>query len=516
MLATCGVDDKIGIWQWPSHTLLRMVSTQSFVQSAAWESSALSVICRDASVARLDCSALAKDVVIPVRACEDPKESDQNQDRDLAKPEVTNHQAPAEVTCSPVNEVPGLTEPFQPGAWSTEVLYFSEHGHAYVEKGRAVIHQRTEQRSANVDMDQVMMLAVGPDAFAYGSSPDESGENRIIVTGSQRVCVRVENLKCLAIGEGFFAAACEQNLHIFSRGGVHLTSIALVDRPVSLAAHRGYLLLAQEDEGRFSVSGKLCQQVVTTATLYDVENQQVVYSGRLPVPPAARLKWLGFSSEALPLVYISTGVVFALVHHWGDRRWAHVVDLKEADNSVELLPVGGGEDKVTCLIKPINKPLQLSRHPHLRSIQFSPMVVANSQQLQSWQVAMARDAFLAHHAKSLLDHKANDIRQWATKAWPRFCKSHDLSLARYIERCLQTRSFTMAVDCARLVLQPGKTARVLRLLGEKFSCEDLVTVAAELAAAIDEGASGEQAPVSAKRLAPALVAGAKARKRLHG
>jgi len=514
LLATCGVDDKICIWQWPSNALLRMVSTQSFVQSAVWESSALCVICRDASVARLECSAFAKGVVVAVPDSETPGQSGQHENREDAQPEVRTQPLVAVPECSDAEEVPGLAEPFQPGAWSTEMLYFCEYGHAYAEKGRAVIHQRTEQRSANVGMDQVMILAVGPDGYAYGSSPDESGDSRITVVGSQRVCVQVRSLKCLAMGEGFFAAACEHNLHIFSRGGVHLACITLADRPISLAAHRGFLLMAQEDEGRLQMSGKFCRQVVTT--VYDVDNRQVVHCGRLPLPSAARVKWLGFSAEAMPLVFISTGVVFALVHHWGDRRWAHVVDLKECDNTVELLPVGGGEDQVTCLVKPINKCLQLSRHPHLRSIQFRPIVVANSQQLQSWQVSMSRDAFLAHHAKSLLGHTANDLRQWATKAWPRFCKSHDLSLARYIERCLQTRSFAMAVDCARLVLQAGKTARVLRLLGEKFSCEELVKVAAELAVSVDDVASREQAPVSAKRVASAAFPGGGARKRLHG
>jgi len=154
-----------------------------------------------------------------------------------------------------------------------------------------------------------------------------------------------ERIASLAVGTQFVAALTspEALLHITSIAGVPIAVLALSGEPVCLAARDDMLLVVTR------APGTSCEPSLEYV-LYGVAARERLSVGRVPLSRGATLRWVGLSSESLPLALDSCGQLRALALAGGTNPaltsagWVPVAEV-----GARLWPVRAGGGALYCV-----------------------------------------------------------------------------------------------------------------------------------------------------------------------
>ncbi|WRT64744.1 uncharacterized protein IL334_001678 [Kwoniella shivajii] len=124
----------------------------------------------------------------------------------------------------------------------------------------------------------------------------------------------------------------------------------LGEEVISIAAGRDKVIVVHR-EGGTSLDG--CQNL--RYSLMDLDTFEILQEGRVPLPKKVTLKWLGFTSEGVPAIYDSAGLLSVLDRHRrpGQARWIPLLDtlsLRKEGKQENYWPVGMTATHFSCVI----------------------------------------------------------------------------------------------------------------------------------------------------------------------
>ncbi|XP_071476243.1 WD repeat and HMG-box DNA-binding protein 1-like [Diadema antillarum] len=133
-----------------------------------------------------------------------------------------------------------------------------------------------------------------------------------------------ENIKALAVGEGWVAVATDKRLvRLYTTSGIQLQVFSLPGPVVCVAAHGKQLMLAFH--AGLGLPGDQCIRM----KLMTVHQKQssMAYEGQLPLNPKTAISWFGFSAEGTAACVDSDGMVRLFNHAL--KCWTQVANTKK-------------------------------------------------------------------------------------------------------------------------------------------------------------------------------------------
>lgn len=242
-------------------------------------------------------------------------------------------------------------------AWSDQghVAVFPEQGRVEVQYAVAVTSSSTDtsgQLSQRIsDSIGLNMASLSSKACCLAASAGAEGGSQLLIRPAERWDKAVfsaplshadEAVEAIACGESFAAALTSKRmLRLYGLSGLPLSLLSTSGRSVALAAHKSFLLVVVGSPGtRAPEEG---EDDPLEYRLLDVSSRTQRAAGRLPLSPQARLRWLGFSDEAIPMTIDSNGTARALLGSgpgaWGPAggsggEWTIVLQLQSEESRV--------------------------------------------------------------------------------------------------------------------------------------------------------------------------------------
>lgn len=68
-------------------------------------------------------------------------------------------------------------------------------------------------------------------------------------------------------------------------------------------------------------------------TFYDVVSHVKISEGSFPITENANVNWIGISSDGIPVIYLSSGVLFGLVNTCG-YQWVPLLNTRTKDKTL--------------------------------------------------------------------------------------------------------------------------------------------------------------------------------------
>jgi len=205
--------------------------------------------------------------------------------------------------------------------------------------------------------------AIGPGVCCLATSAQGRRPARLVVhfakpwnrdrTSLQHDLPPGETVEALAVSRHFLAALTMPHrfLRVHRLSGVPIAALALSGDPVCLAASDDLLFCVTQAPG--PRGAEPCLEYA----LFGVSAKERLATGTLPLSPASTLRWIGFSTEALPLALDSAGVLRALALSGGQPllapgagEWLPVAELPEG--GALLWPVRAEGGALHCVTLP--------------------------------------------------------------------------------------------------------------------------------------------------------------------
>lgn len=271
-----------------------------------------------------------------------------------AVPEEAAELPPAPVLPPPLTgdwrQLEGVPRPAGAGP---RYLAWNQHGHValFGDQKKVELKYASEDKPQRfVDRTGPTMAALSSTTVCLASGRDAAGGSRLSVRPAVRWERAVfsaalgsvdEAVEAVACGEGFAAAVTSDCvLRFFSSTALPLGVICLPGPGVALAA-RGPLLLVANRQNHSESEAEILEY-----RLYDVPARALRATGRLPLSPGARLRWIGLTSDLAPVLIDSEGSVRAMLGlgagAWGGgsagggggAEWIPVMSLTEEEARV--------------------------------------------------------------------------------------------------------------------------------------------------------------------------------------
>ncbi|TYJ56899.1 hypothetical protein B9479_002344 [Cryptococcus floricola] len=292
-----------------------------------------------------------------------------------------------------------------------------------------------------------------------------------------------ENAVCVAAGGGpsseqwmgsVVVATSKGFVRFFTASGVQRYLWSLGEDIITMAAGRGEVVVVHR-EGP-AVDG--CQNL--RYTLLDLDTFDIIQEGKIPLPRKIELDWIGFTSEGVPAIYDSAGLLSVLDRHRrpGQARWVPLLDttsLAKDGRKEAYWPVGVSQTHMSCIIL---KGLEVEPwfpRPLLQEIELRmPMLNMIEQQGKS-EESLARGSLTLFNL-SPIDPEASYTKKETEVAL-------DKEILQLIQGACKADKLQRALDLARLVYQPesvkaastiaafyhlpGLKDRILNVRGEK-------------------------------------------------
>ncbi|CAE7832154.1 wdhd1 [Symbiodinium necroappetens] len=188
------------------------------------------------------------------------------------------------------------------------------------------------------DYDGVQMAAMSEGALCLAARSTAAGGSRVLIRPTHRwekalfsAPISDENPEALACGEDFVAVITSSRLlRLFSFSGLPLGMRSLPGPGVALAARGKLLLLVTRPPGTD-------EDEELDFRLLDVKTRMERAGGLLPLSEGARLRWIGISTDFVPLTLDTSGVLRALLGigagSWGgnglNAEWTPVLSLAD-------------------------------------------------------------------------------------------------------------------------------------------------------------------------------------------
>lgn len=404
-------------------------------------------------------------------------------------------------------------------------LAWSEKGHVAVfpENGRFEAHYSAQEGQPQRFGDSIglNMAALSSKACCLASDAAADGGSQLTIRPAERWEKAVfsaplsagEAVEAVACGESFVAALTSKRmLRLYSHSGLPLSLLSTAGRSVAMAAHGQFLLVVTGAPGQRAPGEG--EEDPLEYRLIDVASRTPRAAGRLPLSPQARLRWLGFSEEAVPLTIDTCGVVRALIGtgagSWGAPRggggeWSVILELaEEEERRGPLWAVQAKNGILFCAevgleaMEPLPMQLPSNAGPAATeglTAETERSVFGVGAKLHEfpWKLAVGpvtacgglaeaalREQLLAQHVEELdAERAANLGKAWRAKAFQLYGK------------LVQVGEVEKALDAARHLIAAGGAVKPLTLargFAEKAGCFRLADEVAALAAAAADGA----------------------------
>ncbi|CAG8641343.1 6268_t:CDS:2, partial [Scutellospora calospora] len=159
-----------------------------------------------------------------------------------------------------------------------------------------------------------------------------------------------EDITAIALcSQGIIAATSKDVIRFFSLSGVQTYIFALTS-VVCMVGYDEFVLIVYH----LGVGYKGTQNL--GYILYNVRSHEILQKDKLPITKGSTLKWLEFSTEGVPVIFDSKGVLSILHHHRqsNQARWVPILDLsinrKEEEINWTYWPVWLTETNLFCFI----------------------------------------------------------------------------------------------------------------------------------------------------------------------
>lgn len=227
-------------------------------------------------------------------------------------------------------------------------LAWNDRGHVAIfpEDNRIEVAYAGGETHRVVDHSDLNMAAMSHDAVCLAASAESEGGTQLQIRPAQRwdkpvftaaLGSRHEAVEAVACGAGFAAALTSHSvLRVYAPSGLPIGVVSVAGRTVALAARGPFLLVVT---GAHDVDSDDALEF----RLLDVKTRSQRSAGRLPLSRESRLRWLGFTTELIPLAIDSVGVGRALLGtgagSWGPSiggggEWTPVLSLADEEARV--------------------------------------------------------------------------------------------------------------------------------------------------------------------------------------
>ncbi|WVQ75997.1 hypothetical protein IAR50_005633 [Cryptococcus sp. DSM 104548] len=292
-----------------------------------------------------------------------------------------------------------------------------------------------------------------------------------------------ENAVCVAAGGGanpeewmgsVIVATSKGYVRFLTASGVQRYLWSLGQDVVTMAAGRGEVVVVHR-EGP-AVDG--CQNL--RYTLLDLDTFDIIQEGKIPLQQKIELDWIGFTSEGIPAIYDSAGLLSVLDRHRrpGQARWVPLFDttsLARDGRKEAYWPVGVSSTHMSCIIL---KGLEVEPwfpRPLLQEIELHMPMLNMDEQPGKVEESLARGSLTLTNL-SPIDPEASYIKKETEVTL-------DKEILQLIQGACKADNLQRALDLARLVYQPetvkaassiagfyhlpGLKDRILNVRGEK-------------------------------------------------
>ncbi|WVR04655.1 hypothetical protein IAU60_001666 [Kwoniella sp. DSM 27419] len=305
-----------------------------------------------------------------------------------------------------------------------------EQGIAYASKSEAdqpsTVYYRPYDSWAS-QADWSISLPAGEDALAVAAGGGPSAEG----------------------GLGSVIAATDRGfLRFFTSSGVQRYIWRLGEDVISMAAGRDKVVIVHR-EGGTSLDG--CQNL--RYTLMDLESFEILQEGRVPLPRKVTLVWLGFTSDGVPAIFDSDGLLSILDRYRrpGQARWVPLLDtasLRREGRKEAYWPVGVSSTHFSCIVlKGLEKEPWFPR-PLIQEVELHmPLLHMDSQQ------GKLEESLVRGHLT--LDALADSYDPDADYLVKEREVALDKEMLQLVQAACKADSLQRALDLARLMHNPG-------------------------------------------------------------
>lgn len=261
----------------------------------------------------------------------------------------------------------------RPSGLAQNFLAWNDHGHiALLPEQRSLevkfSQSGDEKKQRVLDQQGFEMAAIGGSTLCLAAGAGAEGGSQLVIRPAKRWDKPVfsaplgsadEVIEAVACSDDFVAAVTSKRcLRLYGISGLPLAVLAVSGRGVALAA-RGSLLLVVtcSAEVRDSVGEETHEAL--EYRLIDVQARAERASGWLPLSPNSKLRWIGLSTEFVPMTVDSHGFVRAMLGSgpgtWGpvgggSGAWVPVLSLREEEAQLgPLWIVYSKQDALMCI-----------------------------------------------------------------------------------------------------------------------------------------------------------------------
>ncbi|CAE7616727.1 wdhd1 [Symbiodinium natans] len=378
-------------------------------------------------------------------------------------------------------------------------LAWNGFGHvaSYPDQMRIEVCRNGEEKPMGLpDYDGLHLAAMSEGALCLAARKTASGGSRVLIRPTHRwekalfsaPLSSAESPDAIGCGEDFVAVLTSSRLlRLFSFSGLPLGLLSLPGPGVALAARGRMLLVVSRSPGTEDEDDEL------DFRLLDVKSRVDRAAGHLPLSEGARLRWLGISTDFVPLTVDTSGVVRALLGSgagcsggagWGmNAEWTPVLSLGEEEGPFWVV------DAPSCSLVVVE--LLDNKEPWPRPHQAESASLTDTPGPQPffgvggsvasrrlpWRMSLGsfpaageaieaafREQLLLKHLKDMLEMDVlNEQQQQEVEAMGKRCKSGVLKLFTHLAKCDEVER---AHHVARFYLaNMDGTAKVLEMAG---------------------------------------------------
>ncbi|WVQ98084.1 hypothetical protein IAU59_005206 [Kwoniella sp. CBS 9459] len=185
----------------------------------------------------------------------------------------------------------------------------------------------------------------------YDSWASQSDWSLSLLPGEDAIAVAAGGGPSAEGGLGSVIVATSKGyIRFFTSSGVQRYLWRLGEEVISMAAGKDKVIIVHR-EGGTSLDG--CQNL--RYSLMDLDSFEILQEGRVPLPKKVTLTWLGFTSDGVPAIYDSAGLLSVLDRYRqrGQARWVPLLDtvsLRREGRQENYWPVGATSTHFSCVI----------------------------------------------------------------------------------------------------------------------------------------------------------------------
>ncbi|WWC59498.1 uncharacterized protein I303_102054 [Kwoniella dejecticola CBS 10117] len=283
----------------------------------------------------------------------------------------------------------------------------------------------------------------------YDSWASQSDWSVSLLAGEDAIAVAAGGGPSAEGGLGSVIVATSNGyVRFFTASGLQRYIWRLGEDVVAMAAGRDKVIVVHR-EGGTSLDG--CQNL--RYSLMDLETFEILQEGRVPLPKKVTLKWLGFTSDGVPAMYDSAGLLSTLDRYRrpGQARWIPLLDttsLRKEGRQESYWPVGVTSSHFSCIILKGSEKEPWFPRPLIQEIEMHMPLLNMDNQQGKLEESLVR----GHLTLSTITDSVDPDIEYQIKEKE---VSIDKEYLQLVQIACKADNLQRALDVARLMHNPG-------------------------------------------------------------